>query len=101
MLRNYINNWISKQGYIKADKLPQWLLQESEAEKWMMPDSSVYSNQADLYRKLSYIGTVVDIVADACVDADFDIVNVNEVEDDAHPLIKLLDKPNEFDKFIF
>ncbi len=97
MLRNFINNWISGQGYIKADKLPQWLLSESEAEKWTMPDPTVYANQADLYRKLSYIGTVVDIVSDACVDADFDIVNANEMEDDTHPFIKLLDKPNEYD----
>jgi len=97
MLRNYINNWIGKQGYIKADKLPRWLLPESEAEKWMMPDPTIYGNQADLYRKLSYIGTVVDIVADACVDADFDITNEVEEEDDNHPFIKLLDKPNPFD----
>jgi hypothetical protein len=91
MLRNFVNNWISKQGYIKADKLPQWLLQESEAEKWMMPDPTVYANQADLYRKLSYIGTVVDIVADACVDSDFDITSTDGQEDDNHPLVKLLE----------
>lgn len=97
MIRNFVNTWLQQRGYIKADKLPQWIVETAEAERWTMPDPQVYGNQADLYRKLSYIGTVVDVVADSCVDADFDITDANEQEDDNHPFIKLLDKPNPYD----
>ena len=97
MIKNFVNTWLQQRGYIKADKLPQWVVETAEAEKWNMPDPQVYANQADLYRKLSYIGTVVDVVADSCVDADFDITNEEEQEDDNHPFIKLLDKPNPYD----
>jgi HK97 family phage portal protein len=88
-------------NFFKADEKPavrRWLYPEAEAERWQMPDPAVYGNQADLYRKLSYIGTVVDIVANACVNADFDIINTADgQEDDNHPLAKLLDRPNPFD----
>ena len=101
MIRNFVNNYLSKAGFVKADSLPadvrRWLLPESEAAGWTMPDPQVYANQADYYRKLSYIGTVVDIVADACIDSDFDIEDVEGTEDDAHPFIMLLDKPNPYD----
>lgn len=97
MIKNFIKTWLSKQGFIKADKLPRWFLDTSEAEAWELPDPSLYSNQAKLYRNLSYVGTVVDIIADACIDADFDIVDKDDKENDEHPLIKLLDKPNPFD----
>ena len=97
MLRNFINSWIGKQGYIKADKLPQWLLSESEAEKWTMPDPAVYANQADLYRTLDYIGSVVDTVAKSCTDADFDVVGLDSKEIENHPLELKLKKPNQYD----
>src|SRR5574343_63746 len=52
----------------------------------------------ELYRKLSYIGAVVDIVADSCIDADFDIVDdATDEEIDTHPFMQLLKKPNEYD----
>lgn len=101
MIRNFVSNYLSKVGFIKADTLPadvrKWLMPESEAEQWRMPDPSVYGNQADLYRKLSYIGTVVDMIADACIDSDFDIVDDAGKENDLHPFAMLLDDPNPYD----
>ncbi len=97
MLRNFIARQIAKAGFIKAEQLPRWLLNESQATQWQMPDPSVYGNQADLYRKLSYIGTVVDIVTQACIAADIDVVDINGVEDDNHPFIRLLANPNPYD----
>ena len=97
MLRNFIARQIAKAGFIKAEQLPRWLLNESQATQWQMPDPSVYGNQADLYRKLSYIGTVVDIVTQACIAADIDVVDSNGVEDDNHPFIRLLANPNPYD----
>ena len=62
-----------------------------------MPDPSLYDNQANLYRTLSYIGTVVDIVADACIDSDFDIVDLDGIESEDHKFVQLMENPNPFD----
>ena len=101
MIRNFVSNYLSKAGFIKAETMPadvrRWLMPESEAEAWRMPDPSVYSRQADLYRKLSYIGTVVDMTADACIDSDFDVTDDAGVESETHPFVMLLDDPNPFD----
>jgi len=88
-------------GYVKAGEpakdARRWLFPESEAASWEMPDPSVYGNQADLYRKLADIGTVVDAVTNSCISANMDVEDANDVEDDSHPLIKLLDRPNPYD----
>ena len=97
MIKNFISTWLSKQGFVKADKLPPWFLDTSEAEGWAMPDPAAHNSQAKLYATLSYIGTVVDIIADACIDADFDIVDKDDKEDEKHPLAMLLEHPNQYD----
>lgn len=79
------------------ESVRRWLLPESEAESWKMPDPQVYENQADLYRKLSYIGTAADMRAEACIDNDFDIEDANGEEIEGHPLEQLLYHPNPFD----
>lgn len=94
MLKNFMKR------FTKAEipkQVSRWLFPEAEAEHWTMPDPAVYANQADLYRKLSYIGTVADITAGACTDADFDIMGVNDKEVENHPLDNLLLKPNGYD----
>jgi len=75
----------------------RWFEPEADAEKWTMPDPSLYDNQANLYRTLSYIGTVVDIVADACIDSDFDIVDLDGIESEDHEFVQLMENPNPFD----
>lgn len=50
---------------LKAErhKYEQWQLDTAQAEKWTMPDPSVYGNQADLYRTVSWVMSAVDITA--------------------------------------
>ena len=52
---------------LKADraKFENWQLQTAGAESYTLPDPSVYGNQADLYRTLSWVLLAVDITAAA------------------------------------
>lgn len=87
--------------FTKADipkQTARWLMPESEAEQWVMPDPATHESQSQLYSMLDYIGAVVDIVTETCIDADFDIVNDStEKEIEGHEFEKLLKRPNEFD----
>jgi len=92
MLKRFINFFKSS-----SPAVTRWLYPEAEVARWEMPDPQVYGNQADLYRKLSDIGTVIDAVANSCAEADFDIVDADGVEYDDHPLALKLERPNEYD----
>jgi len=53
---------------LKADfmkNLPKFLLETADVEKWNLPNPAVYENQADLFRKLSWVLQAVDITASA------------------------------------
>lgn len=98
MLKNFMGLFSRKAQQPIPAAVRRWLMPTAEAEQWEMPDPQVYGNQAHLYRTLSYIGTVVDIVGDACVDTDLDIIDkTTEKENDDHPLMQLLDNPNPYD----
>jgi phage portal protein BeeE len=97
MIKNFLGNALMRMGFMKAENLPRWLLQESEALRWTMPDPQVYANQADLYRRSQPLGTVVDAIVNACVEADMDIEDGNGMEDDSHPFMQLLSHPNPYD----
>lgn len=101
MINKFISNYLARQGFIKADysaQVGRWLLPEAEAAGWTMPDPATHEQQSALYTTLNYIGTVVDIVTETCIDSDFDIVDKDtEKEIDNHPLELLIEKPNEYD----
>lgn len=54
----------------------EWLLRTAEAEKWNMPDPSVYANQATLYQKLSWVLQAVSFVASAAALSPFNVERV-------------------------
>lgn len=85
-------------------KLPQyedWQLATAGAEKYNLPDPSIYGNQADLYRKLSWVLLAVDLTAAAGSLTPFEvkrIVSGKEPKDiPNHPFEILLSHPNELD----
>ena len=47
------------------DNLPGWLQQTAGAEQYNLPDPSIYANQADLFRKVSWICQAIDVTASA------------------------------------
>lgn len=83
-----------------AKAVPGWLLKTGEAEHWNMPDPSVYGNQADLYRTVSWVLSACDRTGDACAPIKFNVKRrVGEDERDIpnHPFELLLDRPNPLD----
>src|SRR3990167_7763591 len=87
---------------VKAEfeKIPNWLLRTAEAEHWNMPDPSVYGNQSDLYRKLSWVVSACDNVANVAAPTKFSVNRkVDEELKDIpnHPFENLLDQPNPLD----
>lgn len=79
----------------------RWQLETAEAERFNLPDPSVYGNQADLYRKLSWVLLAVDLVASAASLTPFSVARVisgKEPKDiPNHPFEELLAHPNELD----
>jgi phage portal protein BeeE len=81
--------------------MPRWLAQEADAEKFNLPDPSVYGNQADLFRKLSWVLQAVDITAQSVAVSKFSVARElpgKEPKDiPAHPFEMLLKHPNPLD----
>ena len=88
---------------IKAQrqKWEQWQLQTADAESYTLPDPSVYENQADLYRVLSWVMLAVDITASAASLTPFSVARIisgKEPKDiPNHDFELLLNRPNELD----
>jgi len=78
-----------------------WQLQTADAESYTLPDPSVYGNQADLYRTLSWVLLAVDITASAGALTPFSVARIisgKEPKDiPNHPLELLINNPNELD----
>jgi len=79
----------------------RWQLETAEAEKFTLPDPSVYGNQADLYRKLSWVMLAVDLVASAGALTPFDVLRVISEKEPKdipnHEFELLLSRPNDMD----
>jgi phage portal protein BeeE len=80
---------------------PRWLLETADAERYNLPDPSVYGNQADLYRKLAVMAQTVDIASSAAAVTDFAVYRAagdNEPKDiPNHPFERLMRQPNPLD----
>jgi len=96
-------------GYYKKEQepMPEWYLQSAGVNSMGgIPDPSTYGNQADLFRRLSWINIAVNLVSYAAATATY---RVKKLEDDKntdiinHPFEKLLRRPNseqsQFDFF--
>jgi len=88
---------------IKAvlEKVPGWLSATADVQQFTQPDPSLYHNQADLYRRLSWVVSAVDLVSQAAALQDFGVykaVGEQEPEDiPNHPFEMLLRRPNPLD----
>ncbi len=85
----------------QSNSYSNWLLKTADAERYNMPDPSVYSNQADMYRKLSWVLQAVDATASAGALTPFEvkrIVGEQEPKDiPNHDFELLLRHPNPQD----
>lgn len=82
-------------------KYEKWMLETAGAEQYNMPDPSVYGNQAELYRKLSWVLLAVDITASSASLTPFSVARIisgKEPKDiPNHPFEQLLNHPNALD----
>lgn len=98
----WIENLLARWGYAPATKADQvtnaaHLLAYADVEKFSLPDPSLYRNQADLYRRLSWVAIAIDIVARTCASQALSVVRdlgEETEEQDNHPFERLLKKPN-------
>jgi hypothetical protein len=78
-----------------------WQLQTAEAERYTLPDPSIFGNQANLYRRLPAVFISVDIVSSAAALTEFSVARViaeKEPKDiPNHPFEMLLAQPNPLD----
>ena len=49
-----------------AQPIPEWLAMDADAEKFTIPDASLYRNQADLYQRLTWLQLAVSLLANSC-----------------------------------
>jgi HK97 family phage portal protein len=105
-----IDTFLSRRGYVKAAqtrKLSDLEAATALSEKYQLPDTSIYGNQAELYRRLSWVMTAVEMVANSCAAVPFNVKQRSgqDLKDiPNHDFEVLLDKPNSEDsgfEFIF
>ncbi len=84
-----------------SQRFERWQLETAGAERYTLPDPSVYGNQADLYRKLSWVLLAVDLTAAAGALTPFEVKRVvagKEPKDiPFHDFEMLLNRPNPMD----
>ena len=89
---------------IEIDKtLPRWLAETTDAEKWNMPDPSIFATQADMYRLSPILGTAVNILGNDIGTSKLNIKRmVGEETRDIpnHPFELLMRNPNPADSGI-
>lgn len=94
------------QEAVKAEldkNLPDWLGETADAQRWLMPDISVFANQADMYRVSPILGTAVNILGN---DIGTSKINVKRIVGEEtrdipnHPFELLLRNPNPADSGI-
>lgn len=82
-------------------KFEEFLLESARTERYALPDPSVYGNQADLYRTLSWVLLAVDLTASTAALTPFSVGRViaERAPKDIpnHPFELLLKKPNPLD----
>lgn len=87
----------------ELDKAHRWLGETADAERWNMPNPSIFATQADMYRLSPVLGTALDIVAGDLGTSKFNVKRLRgEEERDIpnHELELLLRNPNPMDSGI-
>lgn len=83
-----------------GENLPDWLSETADASKYIMPDISVFANQADMYRLSPILGTAVNILGNDIGTSKINVKRMvgEEVRDiPNHPVEVLLRSPNPAD----
>jgi len=81
----------------KLDEVHYWLGETADAQRWSVPPSIIYANQADLYRLDPTLGTALDILSRDVGIANLNIMRlVGEDERDIpnHDIELLMRNPN-------
>jgi len=92
--------WSKTNPYgMKTAQVPTagWLRAEAEEARFNLPDGSIWENQADLYRRLSWVLIAVQLVAQSCAAVKLSVKKlVGEEEEDIpnHPFEERMRKPN-------
>jgi HK97 family phage portal protein len=76
---------------------PAHLRAEADAERWTIPDGSLYRNQAELYQRLSWVSIAVSLSAQAAAGAPLSVKQLTgEDKKDIpnHDFERLLQRPN-------
>ena len=79
---------------------PDWYRQTAGAMEFEMPDSSVYRNQAELYRLIPAVVTAVDQISKTAATSRLNVLEIQgdeRVDIPNHRLELLLEKPNPVD----
>jgi phage portal protein BeeE len=99
-----IESIATRLGYTRKTAMvasaPDFLLADAAMQRWSVPDGSIYHNQADLYRRLSWVQIAVSAVARTAAVVPFSVQRrVGEDLRDIpnHPFEVLLSRPNPLD----
>lgn len=88
----------SYEGGLKGIKnLPRWLERTADVEQYKMPDMTVATNQAELYRRLSWVSIAVKHVSNSFATTPLEVKRIVGEEEESipnHPFEKLLMRPN-------
>jgi HK97 family phage portal protein len=99
-MTNIFENLLSRWGYTKTQPIPkptQWQQAEATEASWDYPDLGTVTNQADLYRVLSWVFAAIEAKCNMASGATLDIKRLEGekvVDVPNHPFETLLRKPN-------
>lgn len=81
-------------------QLPRWLGETADAERWDIPDISIFANQADMYRLSPILGTAISILGNDIATSKLHVkrmVGEEMREISNHPFEVKLRNPNPVD----
>lgn len=96
----WIDRLAQRLGYSKTQTVQNpapWMASYASVEQYNLPDGSIYAAQADMFRKLSWVATSVQILAESCATVQFSVMEMigeDMVDIKNHPFEKLLMRPN-------
>lgn len=99
---NFLDRVATRLGYVKAAPraVPPWMEDDAAMARWSIPDGSLAYNQADLYRRLSWVQIAVEAVAQAAAVVPFSVKRMageRRIDVPNHPFELLLQQPNPMD----
>lgn len=81
----------------ELEKIQTWQGETADAQRWSIPDPSVFANQADMYRLSPILGTAIDLLGRKLGTSKFNVSRLRGEQETAipnHPFELLLQAPN-------